>query len=106
MMKWLVPYAVFVGFVSSAMWPISAAETVNVPNFGMDRTAGWIAGVPMSDEPIGDDFLPLGGIGFGLVTLLVRLAPVIGLVEAASFEDDTSGEEDATDLRSTFRAGG
>jgi hypothetical protein len=33
-----------------------AAESV--PNFGMDSAVGWIAGVPMSDEPIGDDFLP------------------------------------------------
>ena len=37
--------------------PASAAENT-IPNFGMDSSVGWIAGVPDSDEPIGDDFLP------------------------------------------------
>ena len=41
-----------------ALWPALAAETSSIPNFGMDSRVGWIAGVPMSDEPIGDDFLP------------------------------------------------
>jgi hypothetical protein len=37
--------------------PASAAENA-IPNFGMDSRVGWIAGVPNSNEPIGDDFLP------------------------------------------------
>jgi hypothetical protein len=36
----------------------SAVEPASVPNFGMDSAVGWVAGVPTSDEPIGDDFLP------------------------------------------------
>jgi hypothetical protein len=42
----------------AALMHVSAAENTSVPNFGMDSTVGWVAGVPMSDEPIGDDFLP------------------------------------------------
>jgi hypothetical protein len=42
----------------AALMQVSAAENAAVPNFGMDSTVGWVAGVPMSDEPIGDDFLP------------------------------------------------
>jgi hypothetical protein len=34
------------------------ADDTAIPNFGMDAKIGWIAGVPDSDEPIGDDFLP------------------------------------------------
>ncbi len=41
----------------SALLPASAAENA-IPNFGMDSRVGWIAGVPGSNEPIGDDFLP------------------------------------------------
>ena len=41
----------------AALWPVSAAENA-IPNFGMDSRVGWIAGVPDSKEPIGDDFLP------------------------------------------------
>jgi len=41
-----------------ALWPARAADTSPVPNFGMDSRVGWIAGVPGSNEPIGDDFLP------------------------------------------------
>jgi hypothetical protein len=41
---------------ATTLMHVFAAETV--PNFGMDSAVGWIAGVPMSDEPIGDDFLP------------------------------------------------
>src|SRR5260221_10817990 len=41
-----------------ALWPALAAENTTIPNFGMDSTVGWIAGVQGSDEPIGDDFLP------------------------------------------------
>jgi hypothetical protein len=37
--------------------PAAAAENA-VPNFGMDSRIGWIAGVPGSNEPIGDDLLP------------------------------------------------
>ncbi len=37
---------------------VLAAPADSIPNFGMDATVGWVAGVPMSDEPIGDDFLP------------------------------------------------
>ena len=37
--------------------PASAAENA-IPNFGMDSTIGWVAGVPKSNEPIGDAFLP------------------------------------------------
>jgi hypothetical protein len=40
----------------AALMQLAAAESV--PNFGMDANVGWVAGVPMSDEPIGDDFLP------------------------------------------------
>lgn len=38
--------------------PASAAQNPPIPNFAPDNTIGWIAGVPTSDEPIGDDFLP------------------------------------------------
>ncbi len=41
----------------SALLPASAQE-LTIPNFGMDSRVGWIAGVPDSNEPIGDDFLP------------------------------------------------
>jgi hypothetical protein len=41
-----------------ALWPALAAETSAIPNFGMDSRVGWIAGVPGSNEPLGDDFLP------------------------------------------------
>src|SRR5262249_29422880 len=40
-----------------ALWPAAAAENAAIPNFGMDSTVGWIAGVPDSKDPIGDDFL-------------------------------------------------
>jgi hypothetical protein len=43
---------------AALLWPASAAESTVIPNFGMDATVGWIAGVQGSDEPIGDDFLP------------------------------------------------
>jgi len=51
-------------------------------------------------------------LGLGLLIIFVgtgsgrAIAIMVGLIEAAPFEDDTSGEEDATNLRSTFRAGG
>lgn len=35
----------------------AAAQQNAIPNFGMDSRVGWIAGVPGSNEPIGDDFL-------------------------------------------------
>ena len=41
-----------------ALFPAIAADTPPIPNFGMDATVGWVAGVQGSDEPIGDDFLP------------------------------------------------
>ena len=40
------------------LWQASAAENSAIPNFGMDSKVGWVAGVPGSNEPIGDDFLP------------------------------------------------
>src|SRR5947209_15063047 len=43
--------------VFAALMPAAAAENA-IPNFGMDAGTGWIAGVPNSNEPIGDDFLP------------------------------------------------
>jgi len=42
----------------AGLWPVGAAENITVPNFGMDSRVGWVAGVPESNEPIGDDFLP------------------------------------------------
>lgn len=36
----------------------AAAQQNTIPNFGMDSRIGWVAGVPGSNEPIGDDFLP------------------------------------------------
>jgi hypothetical protein len=51
------------GCVAAALWPAMAAEN-SIPNFGMDPRIGWIAGLPDSDEPVGDDFLPpLNGPG-------------------------------------------
>jgi hypothetical protein len=41
-----------------SLLPISAAENNAIPNFGMDPKVGWLAGVPGSTEPLGDDFLP------------------------------------------------
>jgi hypothetical protein len=60
MRKRIVKRIASAGFASAvvALWPALAAETPSVPNFGMDATVGWIAGVQGSDEPIGDDFLP------------------------------------------------
>jgi hypothetical protein len=47
-----------------ALGPALAADGVRIPNFSPDVTVGWIAGVQMSDEPIGDDFLsPPSGPG-------------------------------------------
>jgi hypothetical protein len=57
MMKWIFA-PVVAGLAYAATWPAPATENTAVPNFGMDSKVGWIAGVPMSDEPIGDDFLP------------------------------------------------
>jgi hypothetical protein len=37
--------------------PVRAADD-GIPNFGMDARVGWVTGVPGSNEPIGDDFLP------------------------------------------------
>src|SRR5262252_2777930 len=42
----------------TVLWPALAADSQRIPNFSADVTVGWIAGVQMSDEPIGDDFLP------------------------------------------------
>jgi hypothetical protein len=42
----------------AALWPAAAAQDARIPNFGMDARIGWVAGVPESNEPIGDDFLP------------------------------------------------
>ena len=42
----------------TTLLPAFAAEQSPVPNFGMDARLGWVAGVPDSKEPIGDDFLP------------------------------------------------
>src|SRR6266446_5928113 len=58
MMKWIFASAAVAGLALTALWPSLAAENAAVPNFGMDSKVGWIAGVPMSEEPIGDDFLP------------------------------------------------
>jgi hypothetical protein len=41
-----------------ALWPALAAENTAIPNFGQDSKVGWLAGVPGSNEPLGDDFLP------------------------------------------------
>jgi hypothetical protein len=41
-----------------ALFPATAAENQTIPNFGMDARVGWMAGVPDSKEPLGDDFLP------------------------------------------------
>ena len=41
----------------AALVPVRAADHA-IPNFGMDSRVGWVAGVPDSKEPIGDDFLP------------------------------------------------
>jgi hypothetical protein len=38
--------------------PVFAQQNDAIPNFGMDARIGWVAGVPGSNEPIGDDFLP------------------------------------------------
>jgi len=43
--------------LASVLMPASATENT-IPDFGMDAGTGWIAGVPGSNEPIGDDFLP------------------------------------------------
>jgi hypothetical protein len=57
------------GVAGIALWtvlmPALAADDAAIPNFGMDARIGWVAGVPMSDEPLGDDFLapPGGGPG-------------------------------------------
>jgi hypothetical protein len=42
----------------AAFLPVLAAQNDAIPNFGMDARVGWVAGVPGSNEPIGDDFLP------------------------------------------------
>jgi len=53
-----------IGFVASVicanvvLLPARAAEDSAIPNFGMDAAVGWVAGVPGSKDPIGDDFLP------------------------------------------------
>jgi hypothetical protein len=60
----IVACGISAALACAAIWPGSAAEDSQVPNFGMDSAVGWIAGVPMSDEPIGDDFLsPPSGPG-------------------------------------------
>ena len=52
------------GVLCALLWPASAAQNNAIPNFGMDAKVGWVAGVPGSEEPIGDDFLsPPSGPG-------------------------------------------
>ena len=53
------------GVVAAALsWPATGAESSAVPNFSPDSRTGWIAGVPDSETPIGDDFLqPASGPG-------------------------------------------
>ena len=49
------------GLAASALpqlLPARAADESAIPNFGMDARVGWVAGVPDSKDPIGDDFLP------------------------------------------------
>ena len=50
-------HALPIMLLASALMPASAAGNA-IPDFGMDAGTGWIAGVPGSNEPIGDDFLP------------------------------------------------
>src|SRR6266852_4179399 len=62
----LVAGSISTAFTCAAalLWPALATENTAIPNFGMDATVGWIAGVQGSDEPIGDDFLaPPSGPG-------------------------------------------
>src|SRR4051812_43210102 len=58
--SWRVKTCASVAFTCllAALWPAAAADNPPIPNFGMDPTVGWVAGVPGSEEPIGDDFLP------------------------------------------------
>lgn len=45
-------------------WPAIGAEISAIPNFSPNSRTGWIAGVPDSETPIGDDFLqPPSGPG-------------------------------------------
>jgi len=46
------------GAALTALMQARAADESAVPNFGMDARLGWVAGVPDSKDPIGDDFLP------------------------------------------------
>ena len=53
------------GLIAAAVfaWPALGAETA-VPNFSPDNRTGWIAGVPESVTPVGQDFLqPPSGPG-------------------------------------------
>ena len=57
-MKRLIAGGIFAGLIAAVFWSANAAEQSAIPNFGMDAKVGWIAGVPGSNEPLGDDFLP------------------------------------------------
>jgi len=49
--------------VATLSWP-AIAENTAIPNFMPDSRVGWIAGVPDSETPIGDDFIqPSSGPG-------------------------------------------
>jgi hypothetical protein len=52
-------YPLVAGITAAAVLigPALGAESTAIPNFSPDSLTGWIAGVPGSAEPIGDDFL-------------------------------------------------
>jgi len=58
MMNGFLPPPAAPGFAFAALWPSFSRRERRGADFGMDSKVGWIAGVPMSEEPIGDDFLP------------------------------------------------
>src|SRR5215471_12231035 len=59
-MRTLVPLLTLAltGTAFAMLMPARAADESAIPNFGMDSRLGWVAGVPDSMDPIGDDFLP------------------------------------------------
>src|SRR5260370_38962305 len=60
-----IPRSLLAGVIAAATLSSPAiAENTAIPNFMPDSRVGWIAGVPDSETPIGDEFLqPPSGPG-------------------------------------------
>jgi hypothetical protein len=55
------PRRLAAGVIAILVWPVlvpALADDGAIPNFAPDSRTGWVTGVPDSDTPIGDEFIP------------------------------------------------